>query len=176
MILFDLEAVLRGADSEGDDSEPFRPRLAVATVFDQVKPLQRRLARIARAAEPIEQVSELADVFGKLREFEAKIKDLARLLEPMRIFQDQVRHALQQFTPLETLDQELVQLSASFGTSLNQLAAALEPAVALHDRLTHLTAEFEPANTLRREFSALAQSFERRSPGNSEMALDVAAK
>jgi hypothetical protein len=70
---------------------------------------------------------------------------------------------LKQFSPLETLDQELSQLRLSFRESLSQLATALEPAAALQDRLAHLCIVFEPAKGLRQEFSALAQIFERRS-------------
>jgi Zn-dependent oligopeptidase len=88
---------------------------------------------------------------------------LAKLLEPMRRFQDQLRQVLQQFGPLQALDQELEQLSEAFRQSLSQLAGALEPAVALQDRLAHLANAFEPAKTLREEFSALAQGFERSS-------------
>jgi hypothetical protein len=84
------------------------------------------------------------------------------VLAPMHNFQHQLRQVLKQFSPLETLDQELSQLCLSFRESLCQLATALEPA-ALQDRLAHLCIAFEPAKALREEFSALAQVFERSS-------------
>src|SRR5208282_2913889 len=112
----------------------FQPTLAVSTVFEQVRPLQERLAQIALILEPMQQLSELAKVFEPLREFEAKIKDLAKLLEPMHNFQNQLRQVLKQFEPLQALDQELDHLSVAFCESLGQLAAALEPAAALQDR------------------------------------------
>jgi hypothetical protein len=88
----------------------------------------------------------------------------------MRSFQDQLRQVLNQFGPLQALDQELDQLSEGFCQSLSSLAIALEPAVTLQDRLAHLANAFEPAKTLREDFSALAQGFERSSQGLSEQA------
>jgi len=81
----------------------------------------------------------------------------------MHNFQHELRQVLKQFSPLETLDQELSQLCLSFRESLCQPATALEPDAALQDRLAHLCIEFEPAKALRQEFSALAQIFERSS-------------
>jgi hypothetical protein len=81
----------------------------------------------------------------------------------MHDFQHQLQQVLKQFSPLETLDQELNQLCLSFRESLSQLATALEPAAALQDRLAHLCIVFEPAKALRQEFSALAKIFERSS-------------
>src|SRR5208283_3406571 len=64
---------------------------------------------------------------------------------------------------LEALDQKLVQLSVSFGASLNQLAAALEPVATLQDRLVHLAVEFEAAQTLRQEYSDIGAEFRAKS-------------
>ena len=111
MILFDLDAILRGADSPtGGRSEPFQPHLAVSTVFEQVRPLQERLAQIAYVAGPMHQLAELAKVFEPLREFEMQIEKLAKVLEPMHNFRDRLRQVLKQFTPLQALEQELDQL------------------------------------------------------------------
>src|SRR5271155_909044 len=120
-----------------DQNISFQPTIAVATVFEQVRPMQDQLAQISSILEPMRQLSELANVFEPLRNFEMQIRDLAKLLEPMRRFQDQLRQGLQQFGPLQALDQELDQLSEAFRQSLSQLAGALEPAVALQDRLPH---------------------------------------
>jgi hypothetical protein len=120
----------------------FQPGVAVSAVFEEVKPLQEQLSRIALILEPMQQLSELANVFQPLREFESKIKDLAKLLDPMRNFQDQLRRVLQQFGPLQGLDHELDQLSMAFHEGLSQLAAALEPAASLQDRLAHLAGAF----------------------------------
>lgn len=110
-----------------NNENSFQPGVAVSAVFEEVKPLQEQLTRIALILEPMQQLSELANVFQPLREFESKVKDLAKLLAPMRNFQDQLRGVLQQFGPLQALDNELDQLSMAFHESLSQLAAALEP-------------------------------------------------
>jgi chaperonin cofactor prefoldin len=164
MILFDLESMLSGGGSEiVEDSGPFVPTAAVSTVFEQVRPIQESLAQVGSILEPMQQLSELTNLFEPLREFELQIKELAKVLEPMQNLQDRLRPVLQQFTPLKGLDQELNQLSAAFGESLSQLAAALEPAAKLPDQLTQLAAQFKPAETLLEEFSALAESFGRSS-------------
>jgi hypothetical protein len=97
-----------------------------------------------------------------------RVIDLARVLEPMHIFQHQLRQVLNQFSPLNTLDEELKQLCASFGEHLSELAASLEPAVMLQERLAQLAIAFEPAKILREEFSGLANSFALRSPVSPE--------
>ena len=132
-------AVVGRIDSNGRSADFVSShRLAVAAVFEQVKPLQDQLAQIASILEPIGQLSELGNVFEPLRQFGTQIKGLAKLLEPMRSFQDQLRQVLNQFGPLQALDQELDQLSEGFCQSLSSLATALEPAVTLQDRLAHL--------------------------------------
>ena len=55
-------------------SDQFQPSIAVSAVFEQVKPLQEQLAQIAFILEPMHQLSELANVFEPLREFELQIK------------------------------------------------------------------------------------------------------
>ena len=164
MILFDLEAALRAPDSSTEEStEPFRPHLAVSKVFSEVRPLQRELARIADAAELLQKLSEFGEVLGALGAFHAKVKDLTRLIDPMRDF----RNRLQQIAPLEILDQELVRFAAEFGASFKRLADSLEAAETVQERLVQLAAVFEPAKSLRAEFSTLAKSFAPE-PGNPE--------
>jgi hypothetical protein len=158
MILFDLEAALREPDPPAVEEPPlFQPHIAVSKVFAEVRPLQMQLDRIANTAELLQQLSQLLEVLAPLAAFHAKIKDLARLLEPMHNF----RNGLRNVAPLEILDNELVQFSAACGASLTQLAASLEQVVVIQDRLAQLAVQFEPAKTLSEEFSALARSFER---------------
>ncbi len=114
---------------------------------------------IERVLEPMYQISELANVFESLEQFEALVKDLARVLEPMHIFQNRFRQVRQQSTPPPALSDQLDKLSMS----LCQLAGALEASSELQGRIARLATAFAPAETLRREFSALANSFERRS-------------
>ena len=101
MILFDIKADLYGPPSNGCDDSRFQARLAVATVFDQIEPLQAQLTRIASFREPMQRLCDLAKVFEPFREFELRVVDLARVLEPMQIFQDQLRQVMNQFAPLE---------------------------------------------------------------------------
>jgi hypothetical protein len=168
MILFDIKADLYGPPSNGCDESRFQARRAVATVFDQIEPLQAQLIRIASFREPMQRLCDLAKVFEPFREFELRVIDLARVLEPMRIFQDQLRQVMIHFAPLEHLDQELKQFRASFGEHLSELAVSLEPAVTLQDRLAQLASAFEPAKILREEFSGLADSFALRTPASAE--------
>ncbi len=168
MILFDIKADLYGPPSNGHEDSRFQARLAVATVFDQIEPLQAQLTRIASFREPMQRLCDLAKVFEPFREFELRVVDLARVLEPMHIFQDQLRQVLDEFAQLGALDQELKQLCASFGEHLSELAVSLGPAVTLQDRLAHLARAFEPAKILREEFSGLANSFALTSPGSPE--------
>src|SRR5208337_2915204 len=112
-----------GSNKMSNRQGSFQPGFAVATVFEQVKPLQVQLAQIAFILEPMHQLSELAKVFEPLRNFESQIRELAKVLEPMQNFQTQLRLAIKQFAPLQTLNQELDQLSVSFAENLNQLAA-----------------------------------------------------
>ncbi len=63
-----------------DQNISFQPTIAVATVFEQVRPLQDQLAQISSILEPMRQLSELANVFEPLRHFETQIRDLAKLL------------------------------------------------------------------------------------------------
>ena len=161
MVGRELEAAPRGADSPMGEhcKPPFQPDRAVSAVFEQVKPLQEQVAKIAYILEPMRRLSELASLFESLRELEVKVRDLAQVLEPMHTSQNQpVR---QQFTRPRPLDEQLDQLSLAFGESLSQLATALEPASMLQRRFADLATAFGPAKTLRQEFSALAQSFDR---------------
>jgi DNA repair ATPase RecN len=165
MILFDIEADLYGPPSnEREDSNAFQARLAVSAVFDQLEPLQARLARIATFREPIQRLGELAKVFDELRKFAKQVSDLARVLESMHNFQDRLRPVPNQFAPLEALDEKLKRLCASFAEHLRKLADALGPAVTLQEQLSHLAGAFEPAKVLREEFLGLAQSFGLRTP------------
>ena len=59
----------------------FQPTLAVSTVFEKIWPLEDQLAQIAHILEPMHQLSQLANVFEPLREFEAQIKELAKVLD-----------------------------------------------------------------------------------------------
>src|SRR5271156_6478106 len=164
MILFDLESMRSGGGSEiVEDSGPFVPTAAVSTVFEQVRPLQERLAEVGSIREPMHQLSELTNLFERWREFELQVKELAKVLEPMQNLQDRLQPVLKQFTPLKGLDQELNQLSAAVGESLSQVPSALEPAAKLPDQLAQLASQFKLAETLLDEFSALAESFGRRS-------------
>ena len=161
-------ALLRVDPSMGQCSKTFRPKRAVATVFEQVKPMQEQLAQIERVLEPMYQISELATVFESLQQFETMVKDLARVLEPMHIFQNRFRQVRQQSTPPPALSEQLDKLSMS----LCQLARALEASSTLQGRIARLATTFAQAEALRRDFSALADSFERctnhSAPSNRE--------
>lgn len=163
MILFDIKALYGPPSNDREDSSAFRARLAVSAVFDQVEPLQVRLARIAFFREPIQRLGQLANVFDELRKFATQVGDLARVLESMHNFQDRLRPVPNQFAPLEALDEKLKRLCASFAEHLSELADALGPAVTLQDQLAYLATAFEPAKVLGEEFLGLAESFALRS-------------
>jgi hypothetical protein len=169
MILFDIKRDLYGPPSnEREDSSAFRARLAVSAVFDQVEPLQARLARIASFREPIQRLGELANVFDELRKFAMQVGDLARVFESMHDFEDRPRAVSNQYAPLEALDEKLKRLCASFAEHLSELADALEPAVTLQDQLAYLAGAFEPAKVLREEFLGSAQNFALGSPATPD--------
>jgi DNA repair ATPase RecN len=168
MILFDIKADLYGPHSnEPEDSNAFQARLVVSAVFDQLAPLQARLARIGSFRAPMQRLGELANVFDELRKFAMQVSDLARVFESMHDFQDGLRPVPNQFASLEALEEKLKRLCASFAEHLSELADALGPAVTLQDQLAYLASAFEPAKVLREEFLGLAQSFALGSPAMS---------
>lgn len=167
MILFDIKADLYGPPSnESEDSNGFRARLAISAVFDQVAPLQARLARIASFRERMQRLGELASVFDQLRRFAMQVSDLARVFDSLHNSQNGLRP--NQFAPLDALDEKLKRLCASFAEHLSELADALGPAVTLHDQLAYLAGAFEPAEVLREEFLGSAQSFALLLPAMSD--------
>jgi hypothetical protein len=168
MILFDIKNDLYGPPSKDREDSAFRARLAVSAVFDQVEPLQARLARIAAFRGPMQRLDELANVFDELRKFAMQVGELARVFESMHDFQDRARPASNQYAPLEALDEKLRRLCASFAEHLSELADALGPAVTLQDQLAYLAGAFEPAPALREEFTGLAQGFALESSAMSD--------
>ena len=167
MILFDIRDLYGLPSKERETSNAFQARLAVSAVFDQIEPLQARLARIASDDASMKRLDELAKVFEALRQFEAQVGDLAKVLESMHDFQHRLRPAPRQFAPLEGLDQQLKSLCGSFAEHLSELAEALAPAVTLQGLLAHLAGEFASAKVLREGLLGLAQTFASRSPATT---------